>query len=450
MTMTTGPTQPPSIPTQFPPVRTQRPSTNTVELVLLRVGFFVLILLCSRSVFLLHGYTYSFHNDIVDFLPQPEPNLQEAPRNSRNELVNLDNNNLDGTAIVDDISRPKNAVRSTKTDNQPPPRDAPNSKSAGEHLRIAMVTFSHLKSPDRFENLLFPSLETWMTTGTYFVVLTNQWRDAYQKLCDSRRLSNATSDCSRMEAIFVDCPEGAFGESPCCKQEKGLTSLSPDDWDWIVFFDDDMYFRMEAVERYLRNFDPLQLLLATPAGKSAKELGMFGYLGRRQSPYLCSTDQAYRYPWGQPVIYSQAAFRMLLPGFRAGGLVRQCLEFNVTHDAGNPIVHWMYQIPDVTFKFHMFADHKISREALAIHGITRYRAAFNRSYSMHDIHGYVQEQKRVTIKKYMLQVHDERHGFNQTETYAKYGHPSTWGDQWHTMPVSDCLSPGDREQQGPK
>ena len=29
-------------------------------------------------------------------------------------------------------------------------------------------------------------------------------------------------------------------------------------------------------------------------------------------------------------------------------------------------------------------------------------------------------------------------GFRQTEVYKKYGDPSTWTDEWHTMPLSDC------------
>jgi hypothetical protein len=28
----------------------------------------------------------------------------------------------------------------------------------------------------------------------------------------------------------------------------------------------------------------------------------------------------------------------------------------------------------------------------------------------------------------------------ETETFAKFGDPSTWGDdEWHTMPVRDCM-----------
>ena len=315
------------------------------------------------------------------------------------------------------------------------PSHPQNHHSAGAKLRIAMITFSHMNDLRRFDTLIFPSLETWLTRGTYFVVLIEKWRDAYGQLCQSK-----PEHCARLEPIFVDCPEGGFGESPCCKQEKSLIQINTDEWDWIAFFDDDMYFDMESVETYLNRFDPNKVMLVTVAGQAAKTLGKSGYLGRR-SPYHCSSDPAYRYPWGQPVVYTRPALAMIQPGLRAGALVKQCLEFDVTHDAGNPIVHWMYQIPDMPTRFHMWPSDEMNSEVLAVHGITRFVPTCNRTFDMYDVHEQWLRRGKQKIKRYMMVVHDERWGFNQTETYAKYGHPSTWGDVWHTLPVSDCKDP---------
>jgi hypothetical protein len=67
--------------------------------------------------------------------------------------------------------------------------------------------------------------------------------------------------------------------------------------------------------------------------------------------YHCSDDAQFRYNWGQPVVYNRAAFELVIPGLQNDGLVKQCLEYEVTHDVGNAIFHWMYSIPAVRFEF---------------------------------------------------------------------------------------------------
>jgi len=41
---------------------------------------------------------------------------------------------------------------------------------------------------------------------------------------------------------------------------------------------------------------------------------------------------------------------MMVPGLEKGGLVKQCLEYNVTHDVGISIFHSMCSIPTATVR----------------------------------------------------------------------------------------------------
>jgi hypothetical protein len=302
-----------------------------------------------------------------------------------------------------------------------------------------------LKNTDRFENLIFPALDTWWDaneTEPLYIVLTPQWKENYATMCQ-----NHVEYCSRLYPLWVDCPEGQFGESPCCKQEKGLLAL-PKEYEWTLFADDDMYFKVDGLRGLLQNHLPdasTNVYLVTAGGRSAKQLGQFGYKGIRGA-YKCSDLPEYRYPWGQPVIYSRAALRRVTPGLRAGGLVKQCIEFDVTHDAGNSIFHWMYQLPDYAIRISMFPGTKVSRDVMGVHGIHRHIESVGHVVTMQEIHAQATNStQKTTIKKYM-KILNNRTGFLESETLAKYGGPSGWGDGvWHTMPVTDCM---DKEMRG--
>lgn len=316
-----------------------------------------------------------------------------------------------------------------------------NDRKKPETPGLAIVMFAHLKNTDRFDNLIFPALDTWWDanqTEPLYIVLTPQWKENYATMC-SKNQANADY-CSRLYPVWVDCPEGQFGESPCCKQEKGLLAL-PKDYEWTLFADDDMYFKIHVFMGLLRGHLPdawKEPYIITAGGRSAKQLGQFGYKGVR-SPYKCSELPEYRYPWGQPVVYSQAALVRIKPGLRAGGLVKQCIEFDLTHDAGNSIFHWMYQLPDYAIRISMFPSDQVPREVFGVHGIHRYIEPLDRIVTMKEVHEQTMNAtKKMTYKKYMRIVNN-RTGFLQTETFAKYGDPSTWGDEWHTMPVRDCM-----------
>jgi hypothetical protein len=45
---------------------------------------------------------------------------------------------------------------------------------------------------------------------------------------------------------------------------------------------------------------------------------------------------------GQPIFYSRGAVKMMEKGYRANSLVSQCETFEITHDAGNQVLNWMY------------------------------------------------------------------------------------------------------------
>lgn len=308
---------------------------------------------------------------------------------------------------------------------------------------LAIVMFSHLATADRFHNFFFPALETWWQNETepLYIVLANIWKDAYQELCHDR-------DCSQFYPLWVDCPEGGFGESPCCKQEKGLLAL-PKSYDWTLFADDDMYFKVGILRRYLTHvlaMDPSETYLVTAAGVAAKFLGQWGYLGPRGS-YQCSDLDDFRYPWGQPVIYSRAALHLIEPGLRAGGLVKQCLEFQVTHDVGNAIFHWMYQIPDYSIKVNMFPSNVVTSEVFGVHGIYRFIKKLNRTVTMKDVHLQALNRTATGFKRYMRKK-QHRKGFLETDTFARFGDPSLWGDKWNTMPVRDCMDKEMRQKSG--
>jgi Fringe-like len=168
------------------------------------------------------------------------------------------------------------------------------------------VTFSHLKDFSRFETLVFPALDTFLQNDTYIVVLSQIWETKYHtELCVFNQ--TYSTYCQRIRPIFVDCPEGYFGPSPCCKQEKGLLQISNlhPNADWVVFMDDDVYLRSWHLRNFLSQFDPSDdVMLITAGGKrfSYRILGQAEY-----SPYPlyhCSRNFNFSYPWGQPVIYS--------------------------------------------------------------------------------------------------------------------------------------------------
>jgi hypothetical protein len=325
--------------------------------------------------------------------------------------------------------------------------------------RVAYITFSHLIDFSRFEKYVFPALDTYLAGDVYHVVLRNEWKDKYfMELCTFNQ--TYMDYCKRVKPIFVDCPEAKAGESPCCKQEKGLlqlldkqASLESPQYDWYAFHDDDVYLRKNRLEAFLTQFSPTSIMLIT--GSSAimdRTLGQSSY--SNVPDYKCdTTNHNYTYPWGQPVFYTHGALAYIRNGLQAGGLVKQCLEYNVTHDAGNAVFHWMYSIPEVRIRFFTYPT-RHDPDTFGSHGVQhvimkqyrRNHAKFGQQYmkttpTMRELHDYYLGFGDGPIDVLWHNVT----GFRQTPTFQQYGDPATWnGNQWHTMSIADCMGSASR------
>lgn len=347
------------------------------------------------------------------------------------------------------------AVENTVSGSDQEGQQVETSKTPDDGARIAFITFSHLIDFSRFEKYIFPALDTYLADDIYHVVLRNEWKDKYYlELCN---FNETYADyCKRVRPIFVNCPEAKFGESPCCKQEKGLLQIldGPHRYDWYAYYDDDVYLRRRPLKSFLGQFSPSSVMLVTTGGRVARSLGQSSYL---QNPkYKCTTtNNNYTYPWGQPVFYTHGALTYISNGLRAGGLVKQCNEFEVTHDAGNAVLHWMFSIPEVRIRIFLFPNRE-DPKSFGSHGIEHLtrerldgkrqppgqkpgRQQLNMSITpgMKEVHG---KFLRMGYTETEVKWHNVT-GFTQTSTYQRFGDSSTWGSEWHTMPVADCITP---------
>lgn len=344
------------------------------------------------------------------------------------------------------------------------------------HPRIAYVTFSHLNVTDldRWTNVIFPATELFVpATDPYYVVMTMAMQEIYHNLTRTRADFQKYRD--RIQPIFVDCPEGRFGHSPCCKQELGLlefyqryyydddhrTSFSSEhdegilrntmttntttpttrrrssrqtNYDWILFQDDDMYIRHRELQIFVHDLpldeEPIVLTSHYPPGPY---LGQEGYL-KHNARYHCSRLDNWTYPWGQPAVYNRAAFEQVVPIiFQRGGLVKQCLEYHVTHDVGNALLHWMMMFP--TLWIRITANKVFRSDFLGYHRVGRDgpRSEIRRVHYLFD-----QKPYPFNVSTPIPRFWTNSTGFRLTRTFQQYGHPSNW-TEWHTMPTSDCL-----------
>ena len=399
----------------------------------------------------------------------------------------------------------RNMVRERGSDNQDNNGNISVSLPAIElhdeqNISIAFVTFSHLSNITQFEHTILASANTWVPSeSNYYVVLNQMWERKFmqwkkQKIDNfySTQTNDTTSATEsivgihRIQPIYVDCPEGRFGESPCCKQQQGLVNFHKmhyydkqnrkAKYDWILFSDDDVYIvptvlekfirylpyglpsQKEMIQSQLKNEEPLVLVQSGPS-----ILGQHAYL-KHHSPYKCSKDNEFKYPWGQPVVYNRAALERILPGLEQNGLVKQCVEYGVTHDVGNALLHWMYSIPSVKFRFPNAKQQltwkrgkrnwKFRGDSIGYHG-----AGVHESLKMEWFHEETRHERRrietmnnVPFNRSNLPREDyfewqHVNGFNQTATFEKYGDPGNWSE-WHTMPTFDCkqMSPDVRQK----
>lgn len=309
-------------------------------------------------------------------------------------------------------------------------------KGNSTHPRIAYLTYLHLNGTagiDRFENLIFPTLNTWHPLDEpYFVILADMWRSRYEELVATH--ANFTKFQNRLEIVFVDCVEGKTPESECCKQEEGmLYVMDRYDYDWLIYLDDDNYMRSSITRDYLTNLTTIEPLVLT-SGPSTRMLGRYGYLPQKSS-YKCSKDPSYLYPWGQVIAYNRATLAQIHKGLRMHGLLKQCLEYNVYHDVGNALFHWMYRIPEIRLRISD-RPNEMRNEMLGSHGIGRCKFGC----SMDQIHDWYNKPHYQPSKPYLIEWRNAT-GFQTTRTFRTHGCPSTWTNEWHTMPAADCLGP---------
>ena len=88
--------------------------------------------------------------------------------------------------------------------------------------RVAFVTFSYVKDrdPSQLASRVLPAVDTWAAPlpgddvhdPSLYVVYSNASREPFEKYCVTERSMNPEL-CKRIEPIYVDCPEGKYGES---------------------------------------------------------------------------------------------------------------------------------------------------------------------------------------------------------------------------------------------
>jgi hypothetical protein len=302
---------------------------------------------------------------------------------------------------------------------------------------------------DAFQYLILAALETWMPPGgIYFVVLSTSWEADYNKFCqdlpEAFLNSTITNFCDRIHPIFVDCPDAHWGFSPCCKQEKGLQEVFQDhgeSYDWFVYSDDDNYFRLPILNGILTQLDPTVPQIATSGGmlSDTNPLGKSGYM-KKKSPYDCSSDENKMYPWGQPVVYSRAALARIQRGLQLEGLTKECVAFDVTHDTGNAIFHYMHSLPEVRFGmaqrigFNFDMKRWAPEELAGLHGtmMTEERK-FRKMVTMVQVHDGWKSQNASVPKL----VFHRPTGFTNTSIYKEFGDVESW-NEWHTFETKDC------------
>lgn len=325
--------------------------------------------------------------------------------------------------------------------------------------RIAYITFAYLGDPAKFANLIFGALDTYLRDEhTYFVVMIPQWKQSFEQLCSS---SENRPYCDRLTIIWVDCPEGNVGHSPCCKMEKGLVQIWDEyqgSYDWFLYMDDDNYLRTAELQFYLSTLDPSQVLCLGTSEPRALALQYFDSLGPEIKRYNCSRgDPNFKYTWGQPAIFSVGAMARVVNGFRYGGLVSISNVYAITHDVAIQVFSWMYSLPSLTFSIRNCHEDSNNHRwignqyklVFGCHGIANLNFA-KPIMSAAPLHNLYEGRKSdrlwsLTSPQECKYLWHNATGFRQTRTYKLYGDPSTWVDKWHQDPypaMPDCSPDG--------
>lgn len=333
--------------------------------------------------------------------------------------------------------------------------------------KTAFIAFSYMGNITKFNRIILSAVKTWIPKDeVYYVVLNHQWNQTFANWKHDLIQKNDTM-VTLIQPIFVDCPESQRVESPCCKQEKGLIEFyeryfHDRNYDWVYFADDDMFINTKLLFEYMEVL-PYGL---TPEHARLMDNGPFlllseGYrprpLGDKRKHTCEKRDVSFLYPWGQPVMYNRQAMNKIITGLRLGGLVKQCLEYDVNHDVGNAIFHWMYSLPYASFprtmnlklmgglddlkskmerKMNFFRD-----DTVGIHGIDiQDYFSQERFWSLrHNDSIRVFDKEKLTPKAEVYFGFGNVSGFHSTDTFSIHGSPDEWREKWHTMNTSDCI-----------
>lgn len=257
----------------------RRRGAHSVELILIATISFVILSLLN-SEFIVRSY--SVQNVPREF-DSPNPAAWEG-----------------GTTATDSREQSRESV----LENHP----------RGSVHRIAFITFSYVRHNDtnKLFNFLLPAVDTWAAplhddhNTTFnnpnereefplYVVFSNTSRKAFEDICTHDNIPPQSRKlCRRIHPIYVDCPEGRWGESPCCKQQKGLVEIFGKKYplyDWYAFFDDDVYLRKEYVATLLAELQPPDFpMAASPYNQEKQPIGH----GRK----TCGKGmKQFLYPW---------------------------------------------------------------------------------------------------------------------------------------------------------
>eukprot|EP00522_Entomoneis_paludosa_P008173 CAMPEP_0172455572 /NCGR_PEP_ID=MMETSP1065-20121228/12133_1 /TAXON_ID=265537 /ORGANISM="Amphiprora paludosa, Strain CCMP125" /LENGTH=535 /DNA_ID=CAMNT_0013208037 /DNA_START=24 /DNA_END=1628 /DNA_ORIENTATION=+ len=307
---------------------------------------------------------------------------------------------------------------------------------------IAYITYGHfsLGAGMRFDQYIKGALETWLEDNVLYLVLNQKWKHQLELTCAK---PTNQEPCARLFPIYVQCTEGYYGASPCCKMEQGLLQMweHHGTYDWYVYQDDDMYLRTDYLETFLAPLPSPQHEPIMLSSKPPRNLGVT-WMKDPEKNSNCSTGLDFQYPWGQPAMYSKAALNIIVNGFRNQAMTQICKTFGITHDVGNPIMHWMYILPEVQLPRIPNLDPEYYGKPggvshlLGVHGFLSPKYKERKSRTAYEIHAIL---RNMTFPPPPYQYKWLRpKGFLTTDTYKTYGNASDWVDEWHNMPVSDC------------
>lgn len=305
--------------------------------------------------------------------------------------------------------------------------------------KVAYIIYGYLsnkKAVVRFHLFIKGALETWLEDNILYYVLNYQWKSRLDSICQAEGYNDT---CSRLIPIYVNCTEGHHGFSPCCKMEQGLLQIlaNHSHYDWYVYQDDDMYIKTRYMDQFLVPLSPQDEMVLT--AKPARTL--INSWGKPQLHSNCSIDKNYLYPWGQPVVYSKAGLERIKNGLKFNAMTKICSSFGITHDVGNPIMHWMYMLPEVRLPGIPDRDRPTwgspgtPSPLIGVHGYGRNPINRNAT-ALHNTFGKLTFPDPPYKYKWHRPI-----GYMQTQTYHLHGNASDWTEEWYTIPVSDCKGP---------